>query len=92
MKGECKDGCCEVFKERARQLGVDESSSLMIKASDAEVLVRETEKWSKEHPKKTKGDLLKVMFPNVKTLSNDAPSICPNLLGAYRVSYFTLLR
>lgn len=69
------------LKERARQLGVSGDCLISMKAKDAEVLVAETEKWSKEHPRKTKGALLRGMFPNIECIDNGAPCICPKHLG-----------
>lgn len=69
------------LKERARQLGLNENTHIMVKVKDIDVIVQEVEKWSKEHPKKTKGDLLKGAFPNLRTLDNGVPNVCPYVLG-----------
>ncbi len=69
------------LKERARQLGVGESCLISMKAKDAEVLVAETEKWSREHPRKTRKSIFLHMFPNARTYDDGTLAICPEGLG-----------
>lgn len=44
-------------------------------------VVKNVEKWSKEHPIKTRKEYFFEKFPNAKRARNDIPVVCTKLLG-----------
>lgn len=64
----------------------------IINKSDEELkeIVDITEKWSKEHPRKTRQSVFLEMFPNASVINNGTLGICPKSLDKDRECFYSI--
>ena len=75
------DHTCSDCPCHSKRNGTDEIC-ISLRKTDPAKYVEIVEKWSKEHPAKTRQSEFLKMFPNAQTLQNGALIVCPKLVDS----------
>ena len=78
------EDCCDCPLEVFNITFPCKGTKVSAEYKDAEKCVAEVEKWSKEHPVKTRQSAILNVFPNTTLLKNGAIAICPEVVDKDR--------